>query len=254
MSLEQFQDSSQALAAVVTGGSNGIGAAVVDRLTLSGVPVVVLDLAAPTTPNPAVDYLEGSSGDADSLAAAFSAAEARAERLGIFVACAGVSRPGHSIEYDMGDWQRIIDVNLTSVFLGARESAARMTSGGSIVAIASVAAHIGFGGRAAYCASKSAITGMVKSLAVEWAPRGIRVNSISPGYTATELVSRNIASGALNEEELLARIPARRLGTPSEIAEAAWFLSSSASSYVTGTDILVDGGMAAFGLALADRD
>jgi NAD(P)-dependent dehydrogenase (short-subunit alcohol dehydrogenase family) len=143
-----------------------------------------------------------------------------------------------------------MDINLSAVFFGSRAAAARMPDGGSIVAIASVAAHIGFGGRAAYCASKSGLTGMVRSLAVEWAPRGIRVNSVSPGYTATEMVTRNVASGAVNETQLLDRIPAGRLGTPQEMAEAVWFLGSPASSYVTGTDILVDGGMAAYGLAL----
>lgn len=244
----------QSLSAVVTGGSNGIGAAVVERLTRAGVAVINLDLVQPANGSIATAYVEGSSGDVDALDRAITEAEARADRFGIFVACAGVSRPGDSIDYAVDDWQRILDVNLSAVFFGARAAAARMPHGGSIVAIASVAAHIGFGGRAAYCASKSGITGLVRSLAVEWAPRGIRINSVSPGYTATELVSRNLASGALNEAELLGRIPAGRLGTPQEMAEAVWFLGSPASSYVTGTDILVDGGMAAFGLALAAQD
>jgi NAD(P)-dependent dehydrogenase (short-subunit alcohol dehydrogenase family) len=239
------------MSAVVTGGSNGIGAAVVDRLTKAGVSVVNLDIVEPTDYNNAAVHVEGSSGDSDALHHAITEAEARADRFLIFVACAGVSRPGDSIDYEVSDWHRIVDVNLSAVFFGSRAAAARMTHGGSIVAIGSVAAHIGFGGRAAYCASKSGLVGMMRSLAVEWAPRGIRVNSVSPGYTATELVSRNVESGALNQTELLGRIPAGRLGTPQEMAEAVWFLASPASAYVTGIDILVDGGMAAYGLALA---
>lgn len=236
--------------AVVTGGSNGIGAAVVARLLRAGVPVVQIDLAAPDGEASAAHHVQGSSGDVDVIDRAIEMAKGMADRVGVFVACAGVSRPGDSLDYPVSDWQRMIDVNLSAVFFGARLAAEAMVDGGSIVAIASVHAHLGFGGRAAYCASKAGVVGLVRSLAVEWAPQGIRVNSVSPGYTATELVTRNIASGALDEGELLARIPVHRLGTPEEMAEAVWFLGSPASSYITGTDILVDGGLAAYGLPL----
>ena len=238
------------VSAIVTGGSNGIGAAVVARLIQAGIPVVQIDLVEPAGENAAAQFVQGAAGDAEVVGSAIQVAAGLADRLGIFVACAGVSRPGDSIDYPFSDWQRMIDVNLSSVFTGARLAADAMVDGGSIVAIASVHAHLGFGGRAGYCASKAGVVGLVRSLAVEWAPRGIRVNTVSPGYTATELVTRNIASGALDEGELLTRIPAHRLGTPHEVAEVVWFLSSPASSYVTGTDILVDGGLAAYGLPL----
>lgn len=238
------------VSAIVTGGSNGIGAAVVARLLQAGVAVVQVDLVAPADGASAAHFVEGSSGDVDVIGRAIGKAKNLSERFGVFVACAGVSRPGDSMAYPELDWQRMIDVNLSAVFYGARLAAEAMVGGGSIVAIGSVHAHLGFGGRAAYCASKAGVLGLVRSLAVEWAPREIRVNSVSPGYTATELVNRNIASGALDEDELLARIPAHRLGTPEEMAEAVWFLSSPASSYITGTDILVDGGLAAYGLPL----
>jgi NAD(P)-dependent dehydrogenase (short-subunit alcohol dehydrogenase family) len=237
--------------AVVTGGSNGIGAAVVDRLLQAGVAVVQIDLAAPAEKVTGAHFVEGSSGDVEAIDRAIATAKDLADSLGIFVACAGVSRPGDSLAFPFADWQRMIDINLSAVFIGARLAAEAMVDGGSIVAIASVHAHLGFGGRAAYCASKAGLVGLVRSLAVEWAPRGIRVNTVSPGYTATAMVARNIASGALDEGELLARIPAHRLGTPEEMAEAVWFLSSPASSYITGTDILVDGGLAAYGLPLS---
>jgi NAD(P)-dependent dehydrogenase (short-subunit alcohol dehydrogenase family) len=238
------------MSAVVTGGSHGIGAAVVDRLLRAGVAVVQIDRVAPTGgPSPAY-HVQGSAGDVGAVGHAIELAEGLADRFGVFVACAGVSRPGDSMGYPTEDWEELIDTNLTAVFVGARRAAPAMAPGGSIVAIASVHAHLGFGGRAAYCASKAGVLGLVRSLAVEWAPRGIRVNSVSPGYTATELVTRNIASGALDEGQLLARIPARRLGTPEEVAEVVWFLGSPSSSYVTGTDILVDGGLAAYGLPL----
>lgn len=236
------------------GGSRGIGAAVVARLLRAGLEVVHVDLEAPAGGAPATThgshYVEGSAGDTDVIDRAITMAKDVADSFGAFVACAGVSRPGDLFTYLAADWERMIDVNLSSVFYGTRLAAEAMAGGGSIVAIASVHAHLGFGGRAAYCASKAGVLGLVRSLAVEWAPRGIRVNSVSPGYTATDLVKRNIASGAVDEVEMLNRIPAHRLGTPDEIAEAVWFLCSPASSYISGTDILVDGGLAAYGLPL----
>jgi NAD(P)-dependent dehydrogenase (short-subunit alcohol dehydrogenase family) len=250
MGVDAQVSQSPTLSAVVTGGSNGIGAAVVTRLIEAGVAVVQVDLAAPTDASVAAQHVQGSAGDADVIERAVGIASDLADRFGIFVACAGVSRPGPSDTYPTADWQAMLDLNLSAVFHGARIAARAMQGGGSIVAVASVHAHLGFGGRAAYSASKAGVVGLVRSLAVEWAPRDIRVNSVSPGYTATELVARNIATGALDESQLLARIPAHRLGTPEEIAEAVWFLGSSASSYVTGTDMLVDGGLAAYGLPL----
>lgn len=236
---------------IVTGGANGIGAAVVVRLRDAGLPVVVLDLVDAGSADPGAVGVVGSSADEVALAEAIDRAGTLGAGLGAFVACAGISRPGDSMTYGREDWEALVDVNLTAVFIGARMAAAAMPRGGSIVAISSVAAHLGLGGRAAYCASKAGVNGLVRSLAVEWAARGIRVNTVSPGYTATDLVARNIASGAIDESELMARIPAGRLASAQEVAEAVWFLVSPASMYVTGTDILVDGGMAALGLALA---
>jgi NAD(P)-dependent dehydrogenase (short-subunit alcohol dehydrogenase family) len=240
-------------AAVVTGGSNGIGRAVVAKLLCEGVPVTVVDLQSPSSTESGLRHVQGSAADRQVLRAAFEEASTMADRVGIFVACAGISRPGPSLTYSVADWNAIIDLDLGAVFTGACIAAAQMGPGGSIVAIGSVQARLGFGGRAAYSAAKAGVTGLVRSLAVEWAHLGVRVNSISPGYIATELVARNMASGALDERELLARIPAGRLGNPEEIADAVWFLSSRQSTYITGTDILVDGGMGAYGLGLASE-
>jgi NAD(P)-dependent dehydrogenase (short-subunit alcohol dehydrogenase family) len=236
--------------AVVTGGVSGIGAAVAARIRAAGMPVVVVDLVEEAS-NAGVGSVVGSAADPEAISRGVDRLAEQGAHLGAFVACAGISKPGPSLDYDVRDWQAIIDLDLTAVFTGARVAASRMDSGGSIVAISSVASHVGFGGRAAYCAAKAGVNGLVRSLAIEWAPLGVRVNSVSPGYTATALVSRNIASGAVDEAALLSRIPAGRLGRPEEMAEAVWFLVSEASTYVTGTDILVDGGMAAYGLALA---
>ncbi len=238
------------VSAIVTGGAQGIGAAVTQRLAQAGLKVVVVDLAKPNVSVAGAHYAQGSAGDEDVLDLAIAEAQRDSDRLGVFVACAGLSRPGPSATYALADWDALLDINLGAVFKGARQAAANMSAGGSIIAIASVHAHLGFGGRAAYSASKAGVIGLARSLAVEWAPQGIRVNTVSPGYIATDLVTRNIESGALNKEQLLARIPAFRLGSPAEVAEAVWFLASPQSAYVTGTDLLIDGGMAAFGLNL----
>jgi NAD(P)-dependent dehydrogenase (short-subunit alcohol dehydrogenase family) len=238
--------------AVVTGGASGIGAAVTARIRAAGMLVVVIDPAEEVA-DVGVGSVVGSAADPEAIGQGVDLLAEHGAHLGAFVACAGISKPGPSLDYDIRDWQAIVDLDLTAVFTGARVAASRMATGGSIVAISSVASHVGFGGRAAYCAAKAGVNGLVRSLAIEWAPLGIRVNSVSPGYTATALVNRNIASGALNEADLLSRIPAGRLGKPEEMAEAVWFLVSDASTYVTGTDILVDGGMAAYGLALASN-
>ena len=240
------------VSAVVTGGSRGIGAAVVARFLSEGLSVVNLDLAVPSDPAPGALFAQGDSGDSDALQHAVDLATNAADHFGIFVACAGVSKPGDTFDYAPADWAHLIDVNLSAVFFGARLAARSMPAGGSIVAIGSVQAHLGFGGRAAYTAAKAGVSGLVRSLAVEWAPLGIRVNSVSPGYIATQLVENNLASGVLNEAQLLNRIPANRLGKPAEIADAVWFLASPAASYITGVDIVVDGGLAAYGLPLND--
>ena len=132
----------------------------------------------------------------------------------------------------------------------SRYSAARrhMTAGGSIVMISSVNGHLGFGGRAAYCAAKAGIQGLVRSLAVEWAPAHIRVNGVSPGSIATPMQQNFMNSGFASPEQFLDRIPLGRFGDPSEIANAVAFLGSDQSTYITGVILPVDGGWLAYGL------
>ena len=114
--------------------------------------------------------------------------------------------------------------------------------------VSSICASQGFGARAAYCASKSGVDGLVRALAVEWAPFGIRVNAVAPGTVATEMQQSMVASGRISMDGYLARIPMGRIADPSEIADAVIYLASPRASYVTGVVLPVDGGWAVGGL------
>jgi NAD(P)-dependent dehydrogenase (short-subunit alcohol dehydrogenase family) len=141
-----------------------------------------------------------------------------------------------------------MDVHVKAAFVGARVARRHMARGGSIVMISSVNGHLGMGGRAAYCAAKAGIQGLVRSLAVEWAPTHIRVNAVSPGSIATPMQVDFMKSGFASPEQFLDRIPLGRFGAPEEIANAVAFLGSDQSTYVTGVVLPVDGGWVINGL------
>jgi 3-oxoacyl-[acyl-carrier protein] reductase len=240
--------------AVVTGAAAGIGAATVDAAIEAGFGVVAMDidahgLAARRWP---AEHVRTAVGDARSSADVDEACRGAATlgRFAGFVANAGISRPGASIDYPMVDWAEVIDLDLTAVFLGCRIAARHADGALSIVAVSSVAGLRGFAGRAAYAAAKAGVIGLVMSLAVEWAPLGIRVNAVAPGYVATELVRENIQRGVLDPSTLPQRIPAGRLGTPDEVGSVVAFLLGSRAAYVTGAVLPVDGGFNAYGMPL----
>ena len=169
------------------------------------------------------------------------------------MANAGLARPGPSVDFPLAAWDQLLAVHLTAAFIGARQAFQRMPGGGAIVMISSVNGHLGFGGRAAYCAAKAGVQGLVRSLAVEWAPQGVRVNAVSPGTIATEMQVKFMETGYASPELFLSRVPMKRFGEPREIADAVHFLCSPRSSYITGVVLPVDGGWVAHGLpAVAD--
>jgi 3-oxoacyl-[acyl-carrier protein] reductase len=240
--------------ALVTGASKGIGRAAALALAADGRAVACAygsdDAAAKET----VRLIE----EAGGTAAAFQAdvadpdavramTAAAAEELGppvIVVANAGMNKDGLAVRYDLGDWDRMLRVNLTGSFTCIRAALPHMMKArwGRIVAVSSAIALRGNAGQSAYGASKSGLVGMTRSLAKEYAARGITANVLCPGFVETEMTSglAEKARKALDEE-----IPTGRVGTVEEIAAAIRFLASEEASYVNGAVLAVDGGLTA---------
>ncbi|WP_158592150.1 SDR family NAD(P)-dependent oxidoreductase [Noviherbaspirillum sedimenti] len=231
--------------ALVTGGANGIGDAIVSALAENGVKVFSLDRAAPKQPRDGVIYLDADVSQPDQVAGVFSKIDAVGQGLDIVVHSAGIQRSGLIGQMSFDNWSAVIGTHLTGLFLCASEAMPRMIKqarGGAIISIASTAAFVGLPGRGPYTAAKAGIVGLTRSLAVEAAPYRIRVNAVAPGFTRTAIIDDAIANGSLQEDWMLERVPLRRLAEPAEIASVVKFLSSEDAAYITGQTIVADGG------------
>jgi 3-oxoacyl-[acyl-carrier protein] reductase len=236
--------------ALVTGASGAIGAAIARALYAAGAAV-----ALSGTKRPALDTLSAElagrskvvpadlavATEVDGLVPA--AEEALGGEVAILVNNAGVNRDMLFARMSDDDWQRVIDVNLTAAFRLSRAVLRGMIRSrqGRIISISSVVAAIGNPGQANYTASKAGLIGMTKSLAAEVASRNITVNCVAPGFIGSAMTD---ALGEKQRAAILERVPARRLGTPAEVAAAVLFLASDEGAYVTGQTIHVNGGMA----------
>jgi NAD(P)-dependent dehydrogenase (short-subunit alcohol dehydrogenase family) len=177
---------------------------------------------------------------------AFAEIEAELGPVDVLLCGAGIAHVEPAAEISIADWRRIIDINLNGMFICARAGGRGMIARrkGSIILIASMSGSIVNHPQqqAAYNVSKAGVIMLAKSLAMEWAPHTVRVNSISPGYMRTALTDRVIEDNPAFFAAWNSRIPMGRMGTPSELRGLAVYLASDASSYMTGSDLIIDGG------------
>ena len=239
--------------AVVTGAASGIGRRIALGLAEAGAHVGLLDLPGSDLEGTAKEVealgrralaFPADVTSADDLIQAVTRVETELGPLRLAVNCAGIANAAPAEDMDLAQWQRVIDINLTGVFLSCQAEARAMLPHreGSIVNIASMSGVIVNRGllQAHYNASKAAVIHLSKSLAMEWCRRGIRVNSISPGYTATPMNTRPEVADQVKQFE--ADTPLGRMATVDELVGPTVFLLSDAASFCTGVDLLVDGG------------
>jgi 2-deoxy-D-gluconate 3-dehydrogenase len=238
--------------AMVTGGTRGLGRAMAEALLEAGAEVVIFGTTGSAREVAAEFRQKGLDcvglltdlADATQRQSSFSEALAHLNgRLDILVNAAGVQRRHPSEDFPLEDWDDVLAVNLTATFAMCKSAGRVMLDqrSGKIVNVASLLSFFGGFTVPAYAASKGGVTQLTKALANEWAGRGVNVNAIAPGYMATEMNAALIADPGRNAE-ITARIPAHRWGTPSDMKGPLLFLASSASDYVNGVVLPVDGG------------
>ncbi len=241
--------------ALVTGGNSGIGEAIAVSLAEAGARVAINYVTHPEDADSLVERIQAQRGsamairadvsDPGAVAAMFASVEATWGGIDILVNNAGIDgERAFGWEADSAAWRKVIEVNLLGAFYCAREALQRMVpqKSGVILTISSVHEEIAWSGYSAYTASKAAVAMLTKTLAQEAAPHGVRVLSVAPGAIRTP-INRSVWSDPEKLQDLLEKIPLKRIGEPGEIARMVVVLASDIASYVTGRTIFVDGGM-----------
>ncbi|MGE0415275.1 MAG: SDR family NAD(P)-dependent oxidoreductase [Acetobacteraceae bacterium] len=234
---------------MVTGGARGIGRAVVDAYAARGARICILDREAITDAPSGWICLQGSASDGADIERAFVEMDRAWGGVDVAHANAGMSANKPSLELTETEWRQVLDLNLTGVFLTCQAAGRRMVAAGSgvILATSSIYGLTAAPNRSAYTATKGAVSQLVRTLASEWGPHGVRVNGIAPGYVETAMVEGLIQQGVLDRAPLLARTTAGRLGRPADIAAMAAFLGSPGAAWINGAVMSVDGGWMANG-------
>ncbi|MGF3055547.1 SDR family NAD(P)-dependent oxidoreductase [Microbacterium sp. YY-01] len=230
---------------VVTGGGRGIGLRTVRRFVEQGSRVVVLDLAM-TDNYSDVEFMRVDVTDAAAVASVTSDIVTRWGAPDVVLNAAGIVRSASAEEMTPDDWQRVVDIDLSGTFYVCQAFGRYMLEAGrgSIINIASMSGSVSNfpQKQVSYNAAKAGVVHLTKTLAGEWADRGVRVNSVSPGYIGTDLTAQVLTDdpqlGTIWQE----RTPMGRIGTPDEVASVVLFLASDDASFMTGSDVIADGG------------
>jgi NAD(P)-dependent dehydrogenase (short-subunit alcohol dehydrogenase family) len=236
--------------AIITGGATGLGFAIAQKFAEHNIRIIIVGRnetglkEACQALGPLAGYVPLDLTRLDEIPSAVSAIAKQAGTIDILVNNAGVHVKKALLDVSNEEYQGIILTNQTSVFAFTREVAGFMKQQGSgcILNISSMASRYGIPQVIAYTASKSAIEGMTRAMAVELSPFGIRVNCVAPGFIRTSMSSKALDSDPERKRKVLSRTPLGRLGEPVEVAEAAYFLVSEAAAYITGVVLPVDGG------------
>jgi NAD(P)-dependent dehydrogenase (short-subunit alcohol dehydrogenase family) len=245
--------------AIITGGGRGIGLAIAQALAEQGASIGIIDVleeSSAVAAHLAADYSVTAAGvvadvrDAQALDQAFSDLFEVLGTADILVTSAGITIWGDSIDVTPEDWQRVLDINLNGTFYATQSFARRLLAQkrtGSAILVSSMSAQVvnvpQF--QASYHASKAAVSMLAKSLAVEWAKSGIRVNALEPGYTLSAMTREFMDANPDLAAQWTAMIPAGRMGEPEDLVGAVVYLASKDSSYMTGQSIVIDGGYTA---------
>ena len=236
--------------AIVTGGGSGLGFAIAKKFTENGVHTVIAGRseqklhAASEQLGEFCHAITCDVSDLKTIPAFVQDIATQFGQIDILVNNAGINVKKEFTEVTDEDFQHVMQTNLNAVFAMSREVVRQMLpkKSGSIINISSMAAQYGIPKVIAYSASKTAIDGMTRAMAVELSPKGIRVNAIAPGFIYSDMTAKALDSDPERKAKVFGRTPMGIMGQPTDIGEAAWFLASDASAYITGVVLPVDGG------------